>query len=343
MTERPALARFLRFLETQEPQSEPWSNMLLDLVSEGCAEDAWFRARKAPAGPDTPAWRAELEAAARRERQKRAALWHLGTGRIHLRLAYARDARIGTLNPSAMQVQLVRTLEAAGFPLALGLEKVPRPLVTAGPPLPLDTEGREEWADVVLARPPALPLAEWTAAFDDAAPFGLTALAFQPVPAYATPVLDLAREAHWTWPCPAPWRAKAEARVAALMAADTFEIEKGGKASGHKVSKRVDIRPQFLWARWEGDTLVFALAILPGEATHPRKLLGGLLDQDPLAITGLVRTRVVLAEDPRLQQADRFEPKLRNMFEDAVALGTGSNITLVDEDEDEPLRLGDPG
>ena len=73
---------------------------------------------------------------------------------------------------------------------------------------------------------------------------------------------------------------------------------------------------------------------------NPRKLLGGILGQKPDAVEGLVRRRVVLAEDPRLKEAEKFEPKLKNIFEDAVLLSENSNLVLVDEEEDDPIILG---
>ena len=78
----------------------------------------------------------------------------------------------------------------------------------------------------------------------------------------------------------------------------------------------------------------------PHLAVNPLKLLGAVLGLEPADITGLVRTGVDYDPDPRLGQADRFEPKLKNMYEDAVLLGGGSNIVLVDEDDDEPTILG---
>jgi hypothetical protein len=326
-----ALARFLAHLATT-PAEAPNPALLVELQQEGGLDEALFRLKRLQRGepsPGLPAWALGLEAAARQERVRRAALWHLGLDRIHLRLAYARGPELGGLNPSAMQALLTRVLEAAGLTPALSLEKRPRPMVTLGPPLPVDTSGLEEWADVVLARRPALPPETWPEAFDAAAPPGLCARRFNPVPAYATPLLDLAREAHWTWPCPPAWIEEARSRITSLMAASSFEITKGGRSEGQKGVKQVDIR-----------LLAFTLRILPGEATHPRKLLGGILGRDPLEVTGLMRLSITLAPDPRAQQADRFEPKLRNIFEDAVALGPGSNLTLVDEDDDEPLRLG---
>ena len=73
---------------------------------------------------------------------------------------------------------------------------------------------------------------------------------------------------------------------------------------------------------------------------NPLKALAGLLGWEPQDIQGLVREAIELAPDPRLGQAERFETKLRNLYEDAVPLSGGSHITLVDEDDDEPLRLG---
>jgi hypothetical protein len=92
--------------------------------------------------------------------------------------------------------------------------------------------------------------------------------------------------------------------------------------------------------QWDGALLRFEMRLDPGQALHPAKLLGGILGCDPAGITGLVRSRIDLAADPRLGQAERFEPKLKNMFEDAVLLKAGPSLKIIDEDDDEPLRLG---
>jgi hypothetical protein len=64
------------------------------------------------------------------------------------------------------------------------------------------------------------------------------------------------------------------------------------------------------------------------------------LGANPADVTGLTRETLELRPDARLGQADRFTSKLKNIYEDAVLLGGGSNITLVDDDDDEPLHLG---
>jgi hypothetical protein len=76
------------------------------------------------------------------------------------------------------------------------------------------------------------------------------------------------------------------------------------------------------------------------QAINPLKMLGAILGVEAQRITGLLRIAVDLKPDPRLGQAERFQPKLKNMYEDAVLLSGGSNIVLVDEDDDEPIRLG---
>jgi hypothetical protein len=50
-----------------------------------------------------------------------------------------------------------------------------------------------------------------------------------------------------------------------------------------------------------------------------------------------VRERVELREDPRLAQSNKYETKLHNIYEDAVLLDGGVGISLVDEEDDEPL------
>ena len=91
-----------------------------------------------------------------------------------------------------------------------------------------------------------------------------------------------------------------------------------------------------------GPTCCSPTRIDPGAGPQPPQAPG----RDPgrgaaAAITGLERLALDLDEDPRLLQADRFEPKLHNMYEDAVLLDSGSHIRLVDgDDDDEPIVLG---
>jgi hypothetical protein len=106
------------------------------------------------------------------------------------------------------------------------------------------------------------------------------------------------------------------------------------------VVKRVEIRSLVETMAWQGPALEFRTSLPPGQALNPRKLLGAILGAEPASIVTLERLGLELADDPRLLQADRYEPKLHNMFEDAVLLEAGSHIRIVDGDDDEPIILG---
>jgi hypothetical protein len=82
------------------------------------------------------------------------------------------------------------------------------------------------------------------------------------------------------------------------------------------------------------------MPLRPGKALSPLKLLGAIFGLEPAAIQGLVRLKIHLGPDPREGQAERFETKLKNIYEDATLLSAGGNITLVDEEDDEPMVLG---
>jgi hypothetical protein len=200
--------------------------------------------------------------------------------------------------------------------------------------------GHGEWADAVLTRAVEVPLLELPARINAFAPEGLEILRCLPVPNYATPVAELCRSAYWRWPCPPGLKALAEAKVEAFLGASSFELEKPGKTGGQKGAKRIEIRPLVKSLVWEGPALALCTRIDAGQAPNPRKLLGAILGVEPAAITGLERLGLELAEDPRLLQADRFEPKLHNMFEDAVLLEAGSHIRIVEGDDDDPIIIG---
>lgn len=273
-----------------------------------------------------------LESAAELARKRRINQWQTDPLRRTLRLRLEVTGAAAELHPPALLAALGHGLMAAGVPLAMGLGKTPRPLIHGGHPLPQGVPGLSEWVDITLREPLRgdLPTIQVS---------GVRVLESQEIPNYASPVLELCRVAHWRWACPEELLGIAQQTLAAFEASESFEIDKAGKSEGRKVIKRIEVRPLVLDLAWDGSDLKFSTRLASGEALNPQKLLGGILGLEPTRIQPLVRERVVLGEDPRLRQADRFETKLHNIFEDAVMLAGGSNITLVDEDDDEPLRL----
>ena len=282
---------------------------------------------------------AELRAAVAKSRLRRMSLWQVDPHRRTLRLRFEVRRPLCGENTRTLVTLLARMLMDAGLPVAMGLEKNPRPAVHLGHPLPLDVEGEAEWADAVLQEAPSVSLDALPAAINRHAPGGLRVLQCAIVPNYASPVSDLCKRGFWRWACPEPLLAEAQERMEAFVTADRFEIEKPGKVDGNKAPKHMDIRPLLGVIEWQGPQLSFQTRIGPGEAANPRKLLAAILGLLPEAIQPLCRTEVELMEDPRLLQAEKFTPKLHNMFEDAVLLHSGSNIRIIDDDDDAPLVI----
>jgi len=278
-----------------------------------------------------------MKAELARSRARRMSLWQTDPSRVTLRLCFSVRGEASAQHPAGLLAALARMLMDAGLPVAVGLEKTLRPAIHLGHPLPLGAEGLAEWADVALLAPPPVPLAELPALVNGHGPQGLALLHCAQVPNFASPVADLCRAAWWRFTCPARDLAQARERLDLFLGSERFEIDKPGKIQGQKGSRRVDIRPLLEACRWDGAGLLFRTRIAPGEAANPRKLLAAILG---LEIQDLVRTSVELAEDPRLLQAEKFQPKLHNMFEDAVLLGAQGNIRIVEEDDDEPIVLG---
>lgn len=290
-----------------------------------------------------PAWAAfrfRLKAESARYRDRRISRWQADPERRTLRLAFEASGPACGLNPQALAGALARAFLDAGLPLAMGLEKSPRPVLHLAHPLPLGVPGREEWADAGLFRDPECAPAEIPALVNVRACEGLRVLRCAYIPNFATPVSELCQSAAWRWPCPGDLRARAEARCEAFLAAESFELEKPGKTGGHKGVKRVEIRPMVEALEWEGPFLAIRTRVDAGTALNPRKLLGAVLGLEAAEVEGLERTGLGLAEDPRLAQAERFEPKLHNMYEDAVLLEGGPGITIVEGDEDDTIVLG---
>jgi len=146
--------------------------------------------------------------------------------------------------------------------------------------------------------------------------------------------MEIALRACWRWDCPADLLEPAQAKMDAFMRASHFEIEKTGKVEGRKMLKRIEVRHVVEHLAWEGDSLFFSTRLQAGEAPSPLKLLGGILGVAPDQIQGLTRLKVVLGQDPRLEQSEKYEPKLHNIYEDAVLLEGPGNLEFIDDDDD---------
>ncbi len=342
-----ALSLFQSLLSGEAPDLAGIEMLLPRLKAEGAIEQAYevFR-RVKPRKPVTKgsaadpwqAVRVSLEEEADRARRQRMSHWQQDSRRCTLRLCFEAKGEACRLHPPALQASLAQALRSAGLPVALGLEKTPRPLVTLGHVLPLGVAGLAEWADVVLERPAGVPLAALPALVQPHCLEGLRILEALAIPNIASPVLELSREAHWRWLCPSDRLEEARERLGRFEASERFSIDKTGKVAGQKQIKQVEVRALVLALEWRGCDLHFSTRIAAGEALNPVKLLAGILGWEAAEITDLARERVVLVDDPRLAQAAKYETKLHNIYEDAVLLDGGYGVEAV-VDDDEPLWL----
>ncbi len=270
------------------------------------------------------------------EQQRRAARWQLDTRRTLIRFTFAKETGALDFDDGDLHALFLQAFRLEGLLLALDLGKRPRPLLTSGLPLAAGLGSRCEPMDAVLKREPPEDSAELMTRLNGRLPEGLRIEQWMSLPGYATAPSELARLSRWTWKVDPGLRTRAEAGTAAFLQASTWPWERGpGKSE-----TPLDLRRVIPDMRWTDAGLDFTTRMGPHLAVNPLKLLGAVLGLEPADITGLVRTGVDYDPDPRLGQADRFEPKLKNMYEDAVLLGGGSNIVLVDEDDDEPTILG---
>jgi radical SAM-linked protein len=310
-----------------------------DLAEEGV--DLLRSARRTGADPAcVQAATAQLAPLAAKAQVRREAGWQMDSRRTCLRLAYAKEGEALDFDDGDLHALFLQALRLEGFLPALDLGKRPRPMLRVALPLPAGAGGRCEWLELTLRADPPGPADAHLARLNARLPPGLRLHGWEPHPAYASPLGELAERSHWRWSCPAPGLEAARARTEAFLAASDWPWEKGGKVEGRKQAKQLDLRPLVEALRWEGTTLFSTTRTIGAESLSPLKVHAAILGLDPAAMRGLERVSVALRPDPRLAQAERFEPKLKNMYEDAVLLAGGSNITLVDEDDDEPIRLG---
>lgn len=306
---------------------------LAAIEAAGLAEEAldWVRAHRR----DDATLRARLEPLAAKARTRRAARVQLESDRVLARARYAKEGAALLFGAPELQALFSEALRLEGLPLELDLGKRPRPLVACVPPLPPGVAGDGEWLEAHLRRG-AAGEADLLERLNRRLPEGLRLLDWDEQPVWASPIADLCETAQWRWK---PDDASTGEKVAAFLAAEAFFLDKAGKVEGKKQDKRLDLRPLVLDMAWEDGVLRFTTSLRAAPALNPLKLLGAILGRAPETIQELRRTGFGMREDARLQKGDRYTAKLKNMYEDAVLLGAASNITLVDEDDDEPLVL----
>jgi hypothetical protein len=321
-----------------DPEALVQSLVVEDLVEEGAA---LVRAERRNAGEEcTRPFVALLSPLAAKAMERREASWQLDSRRAAVRLGFAKEDGALDFDEGDLHAILLQAFSLEGFRLALDLGKRPRPSLSLELPLPAGAGGLAEWAEAVFRPEPREAPEALMARLNQRLPEGLRIHRWEPHPPYASPVGDLAETSRWRWVCPAEMATGARSRTMEFLAAKAWLWEKGGRIEGRKQVKQLDLRPLVMDLRWEGDVLFSVTRTGGSEAGNPLKIHAAILGLEPAALRGLLRLSVDLRPDPRLAQAERFEPKLKNMYEDAVLLGGGSNITLVDEDDDEPIQLG---
>ncbi|WLT33307.1 TIGR03936 family radical SAM-associated protein [Geothrix sp. PMB-07] len=277
-----------------------------------------------------------LSPLAAKARQRRSARWQLDTRRTRLRLQFSKLQEAIGFDDGDLHAIFLQAFRLEGMRLALDLAKRPRPLLSLGLSLQSGVSGAAENLDVVLKQDPQGDPATLTERLNHRLPEGLRIHRWDELPTCASDLLDLALRAHWRWPVPASQRLAVESALAGFLQAETWPWER----EASKASASMDLRAFLLEVRWEEGALCFSTPLGAWQALNPLKALSAVLGLDFADIQGLMRTGFDLKPDPRLAQAERFEPKLKNMYEDAVLLGGGSNIILIDEDDEEPTRLG---
>lgn len=263
---------------------------------------------------------------------RRSAHWQLDSRRARIRFHYAKGDTALAFDEGDLQVLFLQALRLEGFAPALDLGKRPRPWLAAGLPLPAGVASADETMDAVMNREPLESPEEIIHRMNLRLPEGLRLRQWRTIPGYAAPVADLALSFQWHWDIPGAMAGEVDHALAAFLSSPECPWARGGSI--------LDLRKLLRDISRERGGLRFTTPAGPQLALNPLKVLGAALGLEPARITGLSRTGVNQKSDTRLSQGQRFEPKLRNMYEDAVLLGSGSNITLVEEDDDEPLRLG---
>ncbi len=335
----PACLQVLRTLMAGLPP--PDLDATIDaILTDNLVEEAGELLRSLRREAGNKAWMESLASRlaplALKAQHRRSARWQLDTQRVLIRFCYAKDDGAVGFDDGDLHAIFLHAFRLEGLHLLLDLGKRPRPLLTVGLPLPVGVGGLAESMDAVLRQEPKDGPADLMARLNQRLPEGVRIHQWLALPGYASPVSDLAILSRWRWEVPPEFKALARGKIASFLEASCWLWDRGPSLRDGPV----DLRNVVSELLWEDSVLYFSTRMEGYQAINPLKMLGAILGVEAPCIVGLVRTAVDLKPDSRLGQAERFQPKLKNMYEDAVLLGGGSNIILVDDDDDEPIQLG---
>jgi len=256
-----------------------------------------------------------------------------------LRLRFAVLHPLTECHPPVLLNKLTSVFESAAIPLAMRKEKRPKPIAHLAYPLPIGVEGFGEWADLTIKAGLNDPPSKVIERLRACSPCGLEILSIEQVPLHASSVAELCETAHWLWDCPAELFTSAVLKFKIFADSSNFQINKTGKLEGKKGVKIIEVRHLIQELNWDGEDLRFSTKIVQGQALNPQKLFAGILGVDQGHLGEFRRESIELKSDPKLDQFDKFAPKLRNLYEDAVLLESAPNIKIYDNDEDDTLSL----
>jgi hypothetical protein len=316
------LQELQHIISAKLPDSYNLERIIADIKDEQYLEYSWLMLKRAHLDPLL--WTGlgyQLKVLAEKIRTKNIRRQQTHAGQLLFRLRFKVTAQAYMNNYAKLQHLLGQTLMDAGLPIAMGLEKIPKLAVKLGCHLPMFTEGHNEWADVILLNPTERLLVDLPTIINSYAPQGIYTLEVIKVYNHASPVADLCHRAHWQWTYNGKLTDHISNKINVFLESKCFYIEKINKADGNCKVTQIDVRPIFENCTWDKHSLKFQTAILPGQAVNPNKILAAIL-KIATPLSGLVRNRLELKDDPRSFQEDKFNIKLHNMYEDAIVLDT---------------------
>lgn len=226
---------------------------------------------------------------------------------------------ICNINPINLYYIISKILIEVGLCPAMSREKIPKPSICIGYPLPLGINGHNEWIEVVLRNPLTFPLSDLHTCINKYAPIGLTIKQCVHIPYNTMSITKMCHQAQWRWLCPHKLLITAKNKLDNFMKSDRFDIEKNAKLNGQKCVKSINIRPFISSYQWIDNYLYIQTPITAGKVINLCKILSIILELT-LPIANLERIAIDLKTNWQNISTDKTETKLHNMYEDAVVL-----------------------
>lgn len=302
-----------------------------DLLKENLLEEAYSLIKKHHHSLHYTYWKEWLDKEILSFRRKRYQQQHLQQS-FRFRCIFTKGEPVGFLGTKEISTILFESIEALGLCFFYDFTKHPRPMFACDLFLPPRACGKNEYCEFTLKDPLPFTSSRFIELVNKVLPPGLEVQTLAHISAVESPISELCHGSHWE----AQTQVTDEILLRQLQAFESSTIFPLVSSDAEK--ETFDLKPIVTSLKVHNGSIQWCMSLMPRPSLNPFKVLSTIFNIPEKSFSSLWRVGFDLRQDSRLKQKDRYEVKIKNIYEDATLLT--DDPVINESDDDEIIRLG---